>query len=98
MCSSDDIDPISPGAALVCMLLNIFFFAPLGTWIHACLSENYMKSFCIGMAQLVLLVIFPLTIVGWIWAIVYGVQIYNVSNEHARKQNGGYLNMGGMQY
>ena len=84
------IDPISPPAALVCMLLNIFF-CPLGTWIHACMSERYHVSFLVGLGQFILLPLFPLTIIGWIWAIVYGIQIYQVSADHARKQLGGYI-------
>ena len=89
MCGSDSIEPIQPGVALACMLLNIFFFAPLGTWIHACNSEKYTNSFLIGLAQFVLLIFFPFTIIGWIWAIIYGVQIYQVSTDHARKNAGG---------
>lgn len=36
-----------------------------------------------------LLIFFPFTIIGWIWAIIYGVQIYQVSTDHARKNAGG---------
>ena len=93
MCEKSKIDPISPGAALFCMLMNIFFIFPFGTFVHACLSVRYTNSAIMGFCQLVALALFPP--IGWVWGIIYGCLIYSVSIENAHKNTGGYILVSG---
>ena len=95
MCGANP-DPIAPGGAIACLILNVLFF-PLGTWVHACLADNYGPSFCTGILQLVLFVIFPpiTSLISYIWGIVYAVSIYQRSQEHYQKtQLGAYVSVG----
>ena len=88
MCSSESIDPVPVGGALTCLILNILF-PPLGTWIHACMSEHYHVSFLHGMAQFLLLVLFLPA--GWIYAIVYGVSIYQSAIRFEGARHGAFV-------
>ncbi len=90
MCGTPEA--ITPGGAIAVIILNFLFF-PLGTWVHACMSENYMISFCNGIAQCILFIIFPpfTSIIAWAWGIFYGFSIYNKSVEEHKKRSGGFL-------
>ena len=92
MCGTPDA--IAPGAALCVLILNIIFF-PIGTFVHACLSDNYATSFCNGILMIVLFVIVPpiTSVIAYIWGIIYAVRIYNKSTEKAAMIGGGFVNM-----
>ena len=78
MCGTPE--PISTGGAIACLILNVLFF-PLGTWVHACMSEKYLTSFCNGILMVLLFIIFPpfTSLIAYIWGIYYGVRIYQIS-------------------
>ncbi|TNV75531.1 hypothetical protein FGO68_gene6732 [Halteria grandinella] len=79
-------EPITTGGAIACLILNVLFF-PIGTFVHACMAENYSTSFCNGLLQLLLFIILPpfTSLIAYIWGIVYGVRIYQNSQAHYEK-------------
>jgi len=87
MCDKKDIHPIEPNLALVCFILNILL-GPIGTWIHAFMGPNPGRGIIIGILQAVLI---PFFLVGYIWAIVYGLRIYQVSLNNSLKNGGGFI-------
>ena len=88
-------DPIAPGGAFACLIMNVLFF-PLGTFVHACLADNYGPSFCTGLLQIVLFVILPpiTSLISYIWGLMYAVSIIKSSQQHYQKtQLGGYVSV-----
>ncbi len=75
MCCPDSaINRNSPGVAYTCLCLNIFF-PGVGTMVNSCAGPFSGAGFCYGLLQL----FFFWTLVGWVWAIVYGTEIVRKS-------------------
>lgn len=71
--SNDGYPKLSSGCAIVILILNIFF-PGIGTIIMGCAGNTNTGSWiCIGICQILLAVF----LVGWIWAIVVGVNCMN---------------------
>ena len=75
MCCPDTaINRTSPGMAYACLCLNIFF-PGVGTMVNSCMGPFTGIGFLYGLIQL----FFFWTLVGWVWAILYGVEIVRKS-------------------
>ena len=76
-CPIEDINPVSQPIAIVCLVMNVFF-PGIGTWINACLGENTAPGVLYGFLQILTA---PL-LFGWLWAIIYGIKIIEVSSKY----------------
>ena len=85
MCNEADLDPIDPTHALILLILNIIL-CPIGTLVYACLSKQPGRNIIIGILQALLTVF----LVGWVWAIVFGWRVYQVSVNASLNNKGGY--------
>mmetsp|Transcript_25619 Transcript_25619/g.24913 ORF Transcript_25619/g.24913 Transcript_25619/m.24913 type:complete len:80 (+) Transcript_25619:2-241(+) len=74
-CPDESIAKMDQSMAIVCLVLNILI-PGIGTMINACYHEKPAAGVCYGILQLLTCWI----IVGWIWAIVYGVKIMEKAN------------------
>ena len=72
----DDIPSLSKGLAIFLLILNIFT-PPIGTLLMACLGSEFKPS-----QVIVALLQFLLTgiLIGWIWAVWWGIIIVEKSN------------------
>ena len=74
MCCPDTaITGTDKGLAYLCLILNIFF-PGTGTIVNACLGDHPGQGIIFGILQMFTVVFF---LAGWIWSIVYGVNILN---------------------
>ena len=79
-CCTNEVNPLVPqNIALSVLLLNIFF-PGVGTMLAACRDPNGCNCRCFnhGVWQM----LFTVILVGGIWSIVQGFQIYRKSNSH----------------
>ena len=78
MCGEDTANPSDHGLAVLCLVLNIFV-PGFGTIINAYQSHHQRGTgVCYGILQLLTAAF----LVGWIWSIVYGVNIVHKSRHH----------------
>lgn len=72
----DSIPVTKSPIGLLCLIINVLFWAGLGTCIAAAVNEspgNFEQcTFIIGILQMVTFWVF---LIGWIWAIWWGVLI-----------------------
>ena len=72
--------------AVLCLVLNIFV-PGFGTIINAYQSHhNRGTGVCIGILQFLLTVF----LIGWIWSIVYGINIVHQSSGHHGEHGHGH--------
>ena len=77
MCCPDyAITATDRGLAMCCLILNIFF-PGTGTIVNACVGDHPVSGIIFGILQMFTVVFL---FAGWIWSIVYGVQILNKSH------------------
>ncbi len=76
-CPDSSINRTSTGVAYFCLCLNIFL-PGVGTMINSCAGTFSGSGFCYGLLQLLLF----WTIAGWIWSIIYGLEIVRKSKGH----------------
>ncbi len=76
------IDPVTKMQAVMCIVFNIIFFFPVGTFIHACLSKNGCISLLVGFLTTFLLLIKGVTEYAYALSIMYGIFILIVSKYH----------------
>ncbi|TNV75128.1 hypothetical protein FGO68_gene1981 [Halteria grandinella] len=84
-CPYEDINPTSQPLAITCLVLNVFF-PGVGTLVNACLGERVAAGLLYGLLQILMA---PL-LIGWIWSIIYGVRIVEVSSK-SHYYDGRYL-------
>ena len=82
MCPPEMFHPVSPGLACLFLILNIFF-PGVGTMVHACFGPHVARGICYGLLQMLL----APTLVGWVWSIVYGMQIVSSSTMHYEQRH-----------
>lgn len=70
MCPPEAINKTGTGLAYFCLCLQIFF-PGVGALVNSCVGGFSGTGFCYGILQLLLA---PL-LVGWIWSILYGIEI-----------------------
>ena len=75
-CPDDKINPTNAVMATLCLLLNIFL-PGVGTILNGCLGVHFVEGLCYGLLQILLT---PL-LIGWIWSIVYGIKIVQLSGK-----------------
>ena len=73
-CPTGAINKTGTGLAYFCLCLNIFL-PGFGTMVNSCAGFFSAAGFCYGLLQLLLAV----TLVGWVWSIVYGCEIVRKS-------------------
>lgn len=84
MCSTE-VPLVSPAIGVTVLILNIFL-PGIGTIVSAFADENVwicnFLQLIIGLIQL----IFFWTIIAWIWAIIFGLMVYERSMKSEVKQ------------
>ena len=75
-CPAEDINPTNGLMAIVCLILNVFL-PGVGTIVNACLGVRVAPGVMYGILQMLTT---PL-LVGWVWAIIYGIKIVQLSGE-----------------
>ena len=80
------VDPISKGTAIMCLIFNIIFVFPLGTFIHACNSKDGCLSLLVGLITIPFLLIPDAFIYAWSFSIFYGSMILRSSINAEKKR------------
>eukprot|EP00347_Sterkiella_histriomuscorum_P017463 403349270 len=62
--------------ATFCLVLNIFL-PGFGTMLNACMGVHVAQGLLYGLLQILLA---PL-LIGWVWSIVYGIKIVQLSGK-----------------
>ena len=75
-CPPEHINPTNGIAAMICLILNIFV-PGTGTILNACLGVKVGPGLLYGILQLLTTPI----IIGWVWSIIYGIKIVQLSGK-----------------
>lgn len=74
----DVINETDRCTALICLILNIFL-PGFGTMLNGCCGAKCPIAILVGILQILLI---PVLLIGWVWSILYGLEIYRRSGDH----------------
>ena len=77
MCCTNEIEIVTPGCAMILLILNIFI-PGLGTAINGFSGTVNCTLLVAGLLQFILAPV----IIGWVWSIYFGCVILSKSKSH----------------